>query len=186
MGGTWRSLPCWSLFERQEEGYWEKVFPEEVKARVAVEAAVTGGWYKYVGLNGVVVGIDRFGESAPASELFDYFGFTVDNVVKAVAACTVVIRPRLMPQLSFTTLAIGAKKVIQSAPSKDGTPMFVYGVNDDTYAGEAIISNASCTTNCLAPVAKVIHDNFGLKRGLMTTVHAATLQTEVIMVKPFD
>jgi glyceraldehyde 3-phosphate dehydrogenase len=74
----------------------------------------------------------------------------------------------------------GAKKVIMSAPSKDDTPMFVYGVNDDSYAGEAIISNASCTTNCLAPVAKVIHDNFGLKRGLMTTVHAATASQKVV------
>ena len=68
----------------------------------------------------------------------------------------------------------GAKKVIMSAPSKDDTPMFVYGVNHDTYAGQAIISNASCTTNGLAPVAKVLHDNWGIKRGLMTTVHAAT------------
>jgi len=74
----------------------------------------------------------------------------------------------------------GAKKVILSAPSKDDTPMFVYGVNDDSYAGEAIISNASCTTNCLAPVAKVIHDNFGLKRGLMTTVHAATATQKTV------
>jgi len=68
----------------------------------------------------------------------------------------------------------GARKVLQSAPSKDDTPMFVYGVNDKTYAGQTIISNASCTTNCLAPVAKVLHDAFGIKRGLMTTVHAAT------------
>ena len=74
----------------------------------------------------------------------------------------------------------GAKKVIMSAPSKDDTPMFVYGVNDDSYAGEAIISNASCTTNCLAPIAKVINDNFGLKRGLMTTVHAATASQKVV------
>lgn len=74
----------------------------------------------------------------------------------------------------------GAKKVIMSAPSKDDTPMFVYGVNDDKYAGEAIISNASCTTNCLAPVAKVINDNFGLKRGLMTTVHAATATQKTV------
>ena len=71
-------------------------------------------------------------------------------------------------------LAAGAKKVIFSAPSKDDTPMFVFGVNDSTYAGQAIISNASCTTNCLAPVAKVLHDKWGIKRGLMTTVHATT------------
>jgi glyceraldehyde 3-phosphate dehydrogenase len=74
----------------------------------------------------------------------------------------------------------GAKKVIMSAPSKDDTPMFVYGVNDDSYAGQAIISNASCTTNCLAPIAKVINDNFGLKRGLMTTVHAATATQKTV------
>jgi glyceraldehyde 3-phosphate dehydrogenase len=74
----------------------------------------------------------------------------------------------------------GARKVIMSAPSKDDTPMFVFGVNDDKYAGEAIISNASCTTNCLAPIAKVINDNFGLKRGLMTTVHAATATQKTV------
>jgi glyceraldehyde 3-phosphate dehydrogenase len=74
----------------------------------------------------------------------------------------------------------GAKKVIMSAPSKDDTPMFVFGVNDDSYAGQAIISNASCTTNCLAPVAKVIDDNFGLKRGLMTTVHAMTANQKTV------
>jgi glyceraldehyde 3-phosphate dehydrogenase len=77
-------------------------------------------------------------------------------------------------------LAAGAKKVILSAPSKDDTPMFVYGVNDKTYAGQAIISNASCTTNCLAPVAKVLHDNWGIKRGLMTTVHAATATQKTV------
>jgi glyceraldehyde 3-phosphate dehydrogenase len=77
-------------------------------------------------------------------------------------------------------LAAGAKKVILSAPSKDDTPMFVYGVNDKTYAGQAIISNASCTTNCLAPVAKVLHDKWGIKRGLMTTVHAATASQKVV------
>ena len=74
----------------------------------------------------------------------------------------------------------GAKKVILSAPSKDDTPMFVFGVNDSTYAGQAIISNASCTTNCLAPVAKVLNDNFGIKRGLMTTVHAATATQKTV------
>ena len=74
----------------------------------------------------------------------------------------------------------GAKKVIMSAPSKDDTPMFVYGVNHGTYAGQAIISNASCTTNCLAPVAKVLNDTFGIKRGLMTTVHAATATQKTV------
>ncbi|HET6789117.1 MAG TPA: type I glyceraldehyde-3-phosphate dehydrogenase [Aquabacterium sp.] len=74
----------------------------------------------------------------------------------------------------------GAKKVIMSAPSKDDTPMFVYGVNDKTYAGQTIISNASCTTNCLAPVAKVLNDTFGIKRGLMTTVHAATATQKTV------
>jgi glyceraldehyde 3-phosphate dehydrogenase len=74
----------------------------------------------------------------------------------------------------------GAKKVIMSAPSKDDTPMFVFGVNDKSYKGEAIISNASCTTNCLAPVAKVLHDNWGVKRGLMTTVHATTATQKTV------
>ena len=77
-------------------------------------------------------------------------------------------------------LAAGAKKVIMSAPSKDDTPMFVYGVNHTKYAGEAIISNASCTTNCLAPVAKVLNDTFGIKRGLMTTVHATTATQKTV------
>jgi glyceraldehyde 3-phosphate dehydrogenase len=77
-------------------------------------------------------------------------------------------------------LAAGAKKVIFSAPSKDETPMFVFGVNHLKYAGEAIISNASCTTNCLAPLAKVLHDKWGIKRGLMTTVHAATATQKTV------
>ena len=77
-------------------------------------------------------------------------------------------------------LKAGAKKVIMSAPSKDATPMFVYGVNDKTYAGQTIISNASCTTNCLAPISKVLHDNFGIKRGLMTTIHAATATQKTV------
>jgi glyceraldehyde 3-phosphate dehydrogenase len=77
-------------------------------------------------------------------------------------------------------IAAGASKVIISAPSKDDTPMFVFGVNDSTYAGQAIISNASCTTNCLAPVAKVLNDKWGIKRGLMTTVHAATATQKTV------
>jgi glyceraldehyde 3-phosphate dehydrogenase len=74
----------------------------------------------------------------------------------------------------------GAKKVILSAPSKDSTPMFVFGVNSNKYAGEDIISNASCTTNCLAPLAKVIHENFGIVKGLMTSVHAATATQKAV------
>jgi len=77
-------------------------------------------------------------------------------------------------------LAAGAKKVIMSAPSKDDTPMFVFGVNDKSYAGQDIISNASCTTNCLAPVAKVLNDKWGIKRGLMTTVHAVTATQKTV------
>lgn len=77
-------------------------------------------------------------------------------------------------------LKAGAKKVIMSAPSKDKTPMFVYGVNHTAYAGQAIVSAASCTTNCLAPVAKVLHDNWGIKRGLMSTVHAATATQKTV------
>ena len=77
-------------------------------------------------------------------------------------------------------LDAGAGKVMMSAPSKDGTPMFVYGVNSDAYAGQRIISNASCTTNCLSPVAKVLQDKWGIKRGLMTTVHAATATQKTV------
>ena len=77
-------------------------------------------------------------------------------------------------------LAAGAKKVLLSAPSKDDTPMFVFGVNHATYAGQAIVSNASCTTNCLAPVAMVLNNKWGIKRGLMTTVHAATATQKTV------
>ena len=77
-------------------------------------------------------------------------------------------------------IAAGARKVVQSAPSKDETPMFVYGVNHEKYAGEAVVSAASCTTNCLAPVARVLHDNFGIRRGLMSTVHAATATQKTV------
>ena len=86
----------------------------------------------------------------------------------------------LTEELASAHLKAGAKKVIMSAPSKDATPMFVYGVNHKTYAGQKIISNASCTTNCLAPMTKVLNDKFGVVRGLMTTVHAATATQKTV------
>ena len=86
----------------------------------------------------------------------------------------------LTAELAEAHIKAGAKKVIMSAPSKDATPMFVYGVNHKTYAGQTIISNASCTTNCLAPITKVLNDNFGVVRGLMTTVHAATATQKTV------
>lgn len=86
----------------------------------------------------------------------------------------------LTKELAQKHIDAGAKKVIMSAPSKDDTPMFVYGVNSDSYAGQAIVSNASCTTNCLAPLAKVLNDKWGIKRGLMTTVHAATATQKTV------
>src|SRR4030095_14103063 len=101
----------------------------------------------------------------------------------AEAGATVVIESTglfLTKETAQTRLDAGAKKVILSAPSKDDTPMFVFGVNDRSYKGEAIISNASCTTNCLAPVAKVLNDKWGIKRGLMTTVHATTATQKTV------
>jgi glyceraldehyde 3-phosphate dehydrogenase len=86
----------------------------------------------------------------------------------------------LEKHLAEKHLAAGAKKVLMSAPPKDDTPMFVYGVNHTRYAGQAIVSNASCTTNCLAPVAMVLHTTWGIKRGLMTTVHAATASQKTV------
>lgn len=86
----------------------------------------------------------------------------------------------LTEETASAHIQAGAKKVIMSAPSKDATPMFVYGVNHDKYAGQKIISNASCTTNALAPISKVLHDSFGIKRGLMTTIHAATATQKTV------
>jgi transketolase len=77
-------MPSTDAFDAQEESYRESVLPSAVTSRVAIEAGVSDYWLKYVGLNGKVIGIDRFGESAPAGNLFKYFGFTVDNVVGAV------------------------------------------------------------------------------------------------------
>ena len=86
----------------------------------------------------------------------------------------------LTAELAEAHIKAGAKKVIMSAPSKDSTPMFVYGVNDKTYAGQKILSNDSCTTNCLAPISKVLNEKFGIVRGLMTTVHAATATQKTV------
>lgn len=97
--------------------------------------------------------------------------------VDVVAECTGFF---LTKETCQKHIDAGARKVVQSAPSKDDTPMFVYGVNHGSYHGEAIVSAASCTTNGLAPVAKVLHDHFGIKRGLMTTVHAATATQKTV------
>ncbi len=97
--------------------------------------------------------------------------------IDVVAECTGVF---LTTEACQAHIDSGAKKVIQSAPAKDDTPMFVYGVNHTNYQGESIVSAASCTTNALAPVAKVLHDTFGIKRGLMTTVHAATATQQTV------
>jgi glyceraldehyde 3-phosphate dehydrogenase len=105
------------------------------------------------------------------------------NLKWADVGATVVVESTglfLTQETARKHLDAGAKKVILSAPSKDDTPMFVYGVNDKTYKGEAIVSNASCTTNCLAPVAKVLNDKWGIKRGLMTTVHATTATQKTV------
>ena len=110
-------------------------------------------------------------EKDPAALKWDEVGADI------VVDCTGLF---LTKESSEAHLKAGAKKVLLSAPSKDDTLMFVYGVNHEKYAGEAIISNASCTTNCLAPVAKVLNDKFGIEKGLMTTVHAATATQKTV------
>ena len=115
--------------------------------------------------------IQVFAEKDPANITWGALG--VDVVVESTGFF-------LTEELASAHLKAGAKKVIMSAPSKDATPMFVYGVNDKTYAGQKIISNASCTTNCLAPISKVLNDKFGIKRGLMTTIHAATATQKTV------
>ena len=115
--------------------------------------------------------IQVFAEKDPANITWGALG--VDVVVESTGFF-------LTEELASAHIKAGAKKVIMSAPSKDATPMFVYGVNDKTYAGQTIISNASCTANCLAPISKVLHETFGIKRGLMTTVHAATATQKTV------
>ncbi len=115
--------------------------------------------------------IQVFAEKDPSQITWGALG--VDVVVESTGFF-------LTAELAEAHLKAGAKKVIMSAPSKDATPMFVYGVNDKTYAGQTIISNASCTTNCLAPISKVLNDNWGIVRGLMTTVHAATATQKTV------
>ena len=110
-------------------------------------------------------------EKDPAN--IDWTAADVDVVVE----CTGVFLTKESCQAHINS---GAKKVVQSAPAKDDTPMFVYGVNHDNYQGEAIVSAASCTTNALAPIAKVLNDSFGIKRGLMTTIHAATASQQTV------
>jgi glyceraldehyde 3-phosphate dehydrogenase len=139
---------------------------DSVHGRFKGDVAVEGNTLKVNGTN-----IRLTAERDPSALKWDEID--VDVVIEATGLF-------LTKETAQKHIDAGAKKVIMSAPSKDDTPMFVFGVNDDKYAGETIISNASCTTNCLAPIAKVINDKFGLKRGLMTTVHAATASQKTV------
>ena len=139
---------------------------DSVHGRFKGDVAVEGNTLKVNGTN-----IRLTAERDPSALKWDEID--VDVVIEATGLF-------LTKETAQNHIDAGAKKVIMSAPSKDDTPMFVFGVNDDKYAGETIISNASCTTNCLAPIAKVINDKFGLKRGLMTTVHAATASQKTV------
>jgi glyceraldehyde 3-phosphate dehydrogenase len=139
---------------------------DSVHGRFKGDVAVEGNTLKVNGNN-----IRLTAERDPSALKWDEID--VDVVIEATGLF-------LTKETAQKHIDAGAKKVIMSAPSKDDTPMFVFGVNDDKYAGETIISNASCTTNCLAPIAKVINDKFGLKRGLMTTVHAATASQKTV------
>ena len=133
------------------------------------EVSFEDGEKKYLIVDGNKIQI--FAERDPLNITWGALG--VDVVVESTGFF-------LTDELARKHITAGAKKVIMSAPSKDSTPMFVYGVNDKTYAGQKIISNASCTTNCLAPISKVLNEKFGIVRGLMTTVHAATATQKTV------
>ena len=139
---------------------------DSVHGRFNGDVAVEGN---YLIVNGKSVRLTA--ERDPANLKWDEVGADI------VLECTGLF---LTAESCQKHLQAGAKKVVQSAPSKNDTPMFVYGVNHKNYAGQEIVSAASCTTNCLAPVAKVLHDNWGIKRGLMTTVHAATASQKTV------
>lgn len=139
---------------------------DSVHGRLNTHATIVGD---YLMIEGRKIWLSS--ESDPAN--IDWAAAKVDVVVE----CTGVFLTQETCQAHINS---GAKKVVQSAPGKDATPMFVYGVNHQDYKGEKIISAASCTTNALAPIVKVLHDNFGIKRGLMTTVHAATASQKVV------
>ena len=139
---------------------------DSVHGRLSHDAILDGEYLRVAGRK-----IRLSSESNPAN--IDWAAAKVDVVVE----CTGVF---LTQETCQAHINQGAKKVIQSAPGKDDTPMFVYGVNHQDYKGEKIISAASCTTNALAPIAKVLHDSFGIKRGLMTTIHAATASQKTV------
>ncbi len=139
---------------------------DSVHGRFQGEVAVDGG---ALVVNGKKIRLTQ--ERDPGNLKWDEVG--ADVVIESTGLF-------LTEETAQKHIQAGAKKVIMSAPSKDGTPMFVYGVNHKTYTGQAIVSNASCTTNCLAPLAKVVHDKWGIKRGLMTTVHAATATQKTV------
>ncbi|MDX8402010.1 MAG: type I glyceraldehyde-3-phosphate dehydrogenase [Mariprofundaceae bacterium] len=139
---------------------------DSVHGRFDGDVSVEGG---NLVVNGKTIRVTA--ETDPANLKWDEVGADL------VLECTGFF---LTEEICQKHIQAGAKKVVQSAPSKDHTPMFVYGVNHEDYAGQAIVSAASCTTNCLAPLAKVVHDAFGIKRGLMTTVHAATATQKTV------
>ncbi|WP_449467575.1 type I glyceraldehyde-3-phosphate dehydrogenase [Stenotrophomonas humi] len=139
---------------------------DSVHGRFKADVAVEGNDLR---VNGKKIRLTQ--ERDPSNLKWDEVG--VDVVIESTGLF-------LTKEAAQKHIDAGAKKVILSAPSKDDTPMFVFGVNHKTYAGQAIVSNASCTTNCLAPLAKVINDKWGIKRGLMTTVHAATATQKTV------